>query len=215
MTDKQPLTVFISRGGEIRHTHSTEAAAITSDVTGARSLRRASKVEPTAELSEEAIAWLAICAPHPKPAFIVWSPSHIPFRSAINALRGSIMLHAADKWWADMLPSNGPVLGPFFTNTEALTAELAWLDRHGVPTVTDPGAIVPQAHTELEDVDDLDTWLARLHDAFPYVARWVDTYAAKLADREWLKLHFNDSRVEYRTGENNTLARLHRLRLVP
>ena len=30
-------------------------------------------------------------------------------------------------WWADMGPSGGPVLGPFRSRTEALTAERGWL----------------------------------------------------------------------------------------
>ena len=30
-------------------------------------------------------------------------------------------------WWADMGPSGGPVLGPFRSRTEALSAERGWL----------------------------------------------------------------------------------------
>ena len=30
-------------------------------------------------------------------------------------------------WWADLSPSDGPILGPFATRTEALEAEFAWL----------------------------------------------------------------------------------------
>ncbi len=32
-------------------------------------------------------------------------------------------------WTADMSPSNGPVLGPFKTRSEALDAEVAWLNK--------------------------------------------------------------------------------------
>jgi hypothetical protein len=32
-------------------------------------------------------------------------------------------------WWADMGPSDGPVLGPYGGRTEALGAERAWLTR--------------------------------------------------------------------------------------
>lgn len=35
--------------------------------------------------------------------------------------------NASGQWEADMSPSNGPVLGPFRTRTEALAAEVAWL----------------------------------------------------------------------------------------
>lgn len=36
----------------------------------------------------------------------------------------------ADQWYADMAPSGGPVLGPFPVRGYALTAEVAWLNRH-------------------------------------------------------------------------------------
>ena len=32
------------------------------------------------------------------------------------------------EWTADMSPMNGPVLGPFALRSEALKAEVAWLD---------------------------------------------------------------------------------------
>ena len=32
------------------------------------------------------------------------------------------------RWWADMSPMNGPRLGPFPNRSEALAAELAWLE---------------------------------------------------------------------------------------
>jgi hypothetical protein len=34
------------------------------------------------------------------------------------------------RWWADLSPVGGPLLGPFPTRTPALEAELAWLERH-------------------------------------------------------------------------------------
>jgi hypothetical protein len=33
-------------------------------------------------------------------------------------------------WWADLAPVNGPSLGPFRRRSEALQAELRWLERH-------------------------------------------------------------------------------------
>jgi hypothetical protein len=33
------------------------------------------------------------------------------------------------QWWADLAPSDGPLLGPFALRSEALSAENAWLDR--------------------------------------------------------------------------------------
>ena len=32
------------------------------------------------------------------------------------------------RWWADMGPVNGPMLGPFDHRSEALVAEAAWLE---------------------------------------------------------------------------------------
>jgi len=32
------------------------------------------------------------------------------------------------KWWADLSPVNGPALGPYARRTEALAAELLWLE---------------------------------------------------------------------------------------
>ena len=34
------------------------------------------------------------------------------------------------QWTADMSPSNGPLLGPFETRTEALQAEVEWLKKN-------------------------------------------------------------------------------------
>jgi len=37
---------------------------------------------------------------------------------------------AAGGWWADLGPSGGPVLGPFRRRSEALAAEVRWLEGH-------------------------------------------------------------------------------------
>ncbi len=33
-------------------------------------------------------------------------------------------------WWADLSLSNGPRLGPFARRTDAIAAEIAWLEKH-------------------------------------------------------------------------------------
>ena len=33
-------------------------------------------------------------------------------------------------WWADMSPVGGPSLGPYPHRSEALAAEIAWLEQH-------------------------------------------------------------------------------------
>ena len=37
---------------------------------------------------------------------------------------------AAGCWWADLGPECGPVLGPFRRRSEALAAEVRWLEGH-------------------------------------------------------------------------------------
>lgn len=34
------------------------------------------------------------------------------------------------RWYADLRPVNGPVVGPFVCRSEALAAETSWLERH-------------------------------------------------------------------------------------
>jgi hypothetical protein len=34
------------------------------------------------------------------------------------------------RWTADLIPMRGPVLGPYLTRAEALTAETDWLTQH-------------------------------------------------------------------------------------
>lgn len=211
MTDKQPITIFVSKSGEVRHVHSTEAAKITGDLPGERSLRRASKVEPTAELSDEAIAWLAVCDPEPRVAFVTWRPSMIPTAETCGRLRDTLVEIYPDRWWADLLPSGGPILGPFGTNQEALQAELDWLDAHQVPTVTTP----PR---ELSDIPlqphEAEMWLINLRRQYPAAARWLDLQAQFLNDTEWTKKHFGGTRryATYRNDIPNPVYDLHRLR---
>jgi len=49
---------------------------------------------------------------------------------AVNVRRASHVEPAANGpgWTADLTPVGGPVLGPFQKRSEALTAEIAWLD---------------------------------------------------------------------------------------
>ncbi len=45
--------------------------------------------------------------------------------------RGSHVEPAADgRWLCDLSPVSGPVLGPFGCRSEALAAEVAWLETH-------------------------------------------------------------------------------------
>lgn len=47
----------------------------------------------------------------------------------VNIRRASHVEPGVDgKWWADLSPVSGPMLGPFDRRTEALAAELRWLE---------------------------------------------------------------------------------------
>ena len=54
------------------------------------------------------------------------------------AALGPLTIHRAShvepdadgKWWADLAPVGGPRLGPFDWRSEALAAEVAWLEAH-------------------------------------------------------------------------------------
>jgi hypothetical protein len=37
---------------------------------------------------------------------------------------------AASRWWANLAPVGGPMLGPFVRRIEALAAEVTWLESH-------------------------------------------------------------------------------------
>jgi hypothetical protein len=82
---------------------------------GVVEIRRASHVEPTKELSEGAYAWLLD-----------------KYETITDHLAAADEVRNRQKWWADMLPMNGPVLGPFDTRSEALEAERVWIDEHGI-----------------------------------------------------------------------------------
>jgi hypothetical protein len=132
MPENKPIEIFISKQGEVRHVHSTEASQLTSQLPGERTTRRASHVEPTAELRPEACTWLLTAA----------SSSLQVCRQTVDAPAGPdhfkrlLMNTLPNSWWADLTPVNGPVFGPFDTNTEALNAELKWLSDNGSPVST-------------------------------------------------------------------------------
>ncbi len=49
----------------------------------------------------------------------------------ITIARGShVEPDAVGVWWADLSPVAGPKLGPFANRSEALTAEVNWLEQH-------------------------------------------------------------------------------------
>lgn len=52
----------------------------------------------------------------------------------LTVTRGShVEPDAAGRWFADMAPVEGPRLGPFHQRSDALTAEVDWLEEHWLP----------------------------------------------------------------------------------
>ena len=48
------------------------------------------------------------------------------------------------RWWADLRPVAGPVLGPFAVRSTALDAEVAWLNTHWLAGIdSGSGILVP------------------------------------------------------------------------
>jgi hypothetical protein len=45
----------------------------------------------------------------------------------------------AGRWWADLAPVNGPMLGPFQCRSQALDAETTWLNAH-LPALSLPSS---------------------------------------------------------------------------
>jgi hypothetical protein len=99
------LEIRVSRDGSVRAIYSDRTAPLLASV-GQVTVRRASHVEPLEDLSIEARAWLA---------------------------QHGTVIPTALSWWADLLPVNGPVLGPFPARDAALAAELVWLEENKIP----------------------------------------------------------------------------------
>ena len=58
----------------------------------------------------------------------------LPQLGTLLIARGShVEPTAAGQWTADMSPVTGPVLGPFPSRSDALTAERQWLETHWLP----------------------------------------------------------------------------------
>ena len=59
----------------------------------------------------------------------------LPQLGRLAIARGShVEPTATGQWTADMSPVTGPVLGPFPSRSDVLTAERQWLEIHWLPT---------------------------------------------------------------------------------
>jgi hypothetical protein len=100
--------IFIDRDGEASHLHDDTLTRMTSEL-GEQEINRASHLETWNSLSDEAKTWL---------------------RENYNADRTALDRVDKNLWWADLLPSEGPVLGPFLDRSDAAKAEEKWLNEN-------------------------------------------------------------------------------------
>lgn len=118
--------IIISRSGVARAIYDPQVHRLLSSL-GTPEIRRASNVEPTAELSDRAVELLLRQRQPPLdayPAELVMTPY------LLTGLRQRL----PQGWWADCSPSAGPVLGPFVDRDTALQAETTWLRDNRIPT---------------------------------------------------------------------------------
>jgi len=126
---------------KIRAIYTPDAQRIAEGV-GKVTIARASNVEPTDGLSEEAKKHLAC------------------FNRLGNSehYKGQPPL-PANKWWADMTPVNGPVLGPYEDRDTALAEEVKWLEDNNIPvcgecrTQIEPPTSPVLTQADLADMD--------------------------------------------------------------
>jgi len=117
--------ILVSRTGVARAVYDPKVHQLLSAV-GTPEIRRASHVEPTAELSDKAVELLLRQQQPPLdayPADLVTTPY------LLTGLRQRL----PSAWWADCSPSSGPVLGPFTDRDAALQAETEWLHANHIP----------------------------------------------------------------------------------
>lgn len=114
---------------------------------GETDMRRASHVEPGVELSDAALQWLL------QHKAATEDTQHHAQKLCWRMWTINGTCRVVDKWWADLLPVDGPVLGPFDTNTEALEAEVVWLKEHNIPIC---GPCRDAAVAEIEGTNEHD-----------------------------------------------------------
>lgn len=106
------VTIVVEPSGNARHLVDAEAETIGEMLGPKIATQRASHVESWHDLSDRARAWLQEQG---------WDYDG----------HRKIDLNA---FWADLLPVGGPVLGPFERYPDAISAEVAWLSEHDLPT---------------------------------------------------------------------------------
>jgi len=147
LSGKKRQEIIIGKDGNVRAVYSPETDSILKQL-GATETRRASHVEPTPELSDSARRH-------------VWENYEGEIEGTMTETAEAVL--PEDKWWADMLPVGGPVLGPFDNREQALDAETQWLSDNNVPNCRNGECGINQPDTqpaansdrECDDDDDV------------------------------------------------------------
>jgi len=131
MPQPQQEEVIITKDGQFRAILSPLIDRVTRSL-GPRTIRRASHVEPTTDLSQAAMRWLYDNQEWTE--FVVPVPGYGLDKFEPNPEHRNL-------WWADMTPVEGPVLGPYDTREEALAREVDWLKEQGIPVAGEQTAV--------------------------------------------------------------------------
>lgn len=108
------MKLVISGGGTVRAIHSDSMQPIIEKVCGPVTIRRASHVDVTADLRPEPIDELCTFCEAPRLTVAEFNEKY------------------RNKFWADLGPVDGPILGPFETRGEALAAEAVWIEANAL-----------------------------------------------------------------------------------
>ena len=105
------IALVIEPDGATRHLVDEVSERLGNMIGPKLSTRRASHVESWGDLSKEAQVWV--------------------LGDGVDDAEAHVDVN---DFWADLLPVGGPVLGPFPLYSEAIDAEITWLQEHNLPT---------------------------------------------------------------------------------
>lgn len=136
--EAKKIKIVVPREGGARAIYSPTTEAILGKL-GETTAKRASHVEPATGLRPEARAWLIAKREEHEAKY---GPCYLYAGGIPKFDADGIQTHWDGKlqFYADLLPVGGPVLGPFVDNQEAITAEIAWLNKHNIPFAGDQPA---------------------------------------------------------------------------
>ena len=107
--------------------------------------KRAGAGGPDPELAAAGLAFkfaLALVAAHGRSEDLVYRMLDLAALGSVSIRRAShVEPNSTGHWLADLSPVGGPVLGPFKWRSQALEAEVRWLETQwlAIPTASSPG----------------------------------------------------------------------------